>query len=177
MGLFALREVNIRYDGYDVLKDISLRIDKGERVSLVGKSGAGKSTLLKLFYQQQRAETALVPQELGLVKLLSVFHNVYIGRLHRHGSWYNLTNPQAKSPISRHRSSVVISKSANGRHPSAMATKTRLDLTSGEDGGWICRPLVLVEKVEIRGLQTGSRLIHDNSAVFETHDSLSVGQG
>ncbi len=92
MGLFKLSEVNIRYDGHDVLKDISLRIDEGERVSLVGKSGAGKSTLLKLFYQQQRAETALVPQELGLVKLLSVFHNVYIGRLHCHGSWYNLIN-------------------------------------------------------------------------------------
>jgi len=27
-----------------------------------------------------------------LVKLLSVFHNVYIGRLHRHATWYNLIN-------------------------------------------------------------------------------------
>jgi phosphonate transport system ATP-binding protein len=61
-------------------------------VALVGKSGAGKSTLLKLFFRQQRRSTAIVPQELGLVKPLSVFHNVYMGRLHHHGSWYNLVN-------------------------------------------------------------------------------------
>ena len=39
MGLFELSEINIRYDGHDVLKDVSLRIEQGERVSLVGKRG------------------------------------------------------------------------------------------------------------------------------------------
>jgi phosphonate transport system ATP-binding protein len=41
---------------------------------------------------EQRRDSALVPQELGLVRTLSVFHNVYMGRLHRHSSWYNLLN-------------------------------------------------------------------------------------
>jgi phosphonate transport system ATP-binding protein len=92
MGLFELDQTTVRYNGREVLKDISLRIKTGERVALVGKSGGGKSTLMKLFYGQQRGKTALVPQELGLVKPLSLFHNVYMGRLHRHAAWYNLVN-------------------------------------------------------------------------------------
>jgi len=61
-------------------------------VALVGKSGAGKSTLLKLLYEQRRIDTAIVPQELGLVRPLTVFHNIYMGRLHVHATWYNLVN-------------------------------------------------------------------------------------
>lgn len=90
--MFALDQANATYNGRVVLRDISLTVPTGERVALVGKSGAGKSTLLNLFYQQRKAEAALIPQDLALVKSLSVFHNVYMGRLHRHKAWYNLLN-------------------------------------------------------------------------------------
>jgi phosphonate transport system ATP-binding protein len=33
-----------------------------------------------------------VPQELGLVRSLSVFHNIFMGRLDKHSTWYNLAN-------------------------------------------------------------------------------------
>ena len=92
MSLFSLRGASLGYDGKPVLHDVSLIIEAGERVALVGPSGAGKSTLLSALYQQQKARTALVPQDGALVKQLSVFHNVYIGRLHRHGAFYNLLN-------------------------------------------------------------------------------------
>lgn len=42
------KNVTFRYDKEDVLKDINLKIKKGQRIALVGKSGAGKSTLVDL---------------------------------------------------------------------------------------------------------------------------------
>jgi len=58
----------------------------------VGRSGAGKSTLLSLLFDPKRRDLALMPQELGLVQTLSVFHNVYMGRLAVHSTWYNIAN-------------------------------------------------------------------------------------
>ena len=44
-----LSHVTFRYaDGEDVLRDLSLRVNKGERVYLSGRTGAGKSTIFKL---------------------------------------------------------------------------------------------------------------------------------
>jgi phosphonate transport system ATP-binding protein len=90
--LFTLEHARVGYDGRAVLADVSLTISAGERVGIVGPSGAGKSTLLRALYAQMKERTALVPQDCALVKQLSVYHNVFIGRLHRHGAVYNLLN-------------------------------------------------------------------------------------
>ena len=90
--LFSLEKKTIQYNGHVILSDISLSIEEGSKIALVGQSGAGKSTLLTQLYEASNRDVALVPQELGLVRNLSVFHNIYMGRLNRHGAFYNILN-------------------------------------------------------------------------------------
>lgn len=90
--VFELKRACAGYNGRPVLFDIDLTVRANERIAVMGRSGAGKSTLLGLLYAQRPADVALVPQASALVKPLSVFHNVYMGRLDRHSTAYNLRN-------------------------------------------------------------------------------------
>jgi phosphonate transport system ATP-binding protein len=85
-----LRAASAGYPGRAVLRDIDLVIRAGERVAIMGRSGAGKTTLLNLLHQRAADRVALIPQAAALVKPLSVFHNVYMGRLDRCSTWHNL---------------------------------------------------------------------------------------
>ena len=91
-SIVELRGASAGYAGQAVLHDIDLTIRAGERIVVMGRSGAGKSTLLNLLYQRLAADVALIPQAAALVKTLTVFHNVYMGRLDRHAVWHNLRN-------------------------------------------------------------------------------------
>jgi len=90
--LIQLQSETASYQGVKTLHDIDLQVSKGEKLALVGQSGSGKSTLIKLIYEHYPVNTALVPQDYGLVNNLSVFHNVYIGCLEKHSTFYNLVN-------------------------------------------------------------------------------------
>jgi phosphonate transport system ATP-binding protein len=88
MAGFELRDLSASFAGKRVIGPLSLTVWEGEKVALVGKSGAGKSTLVNLIHQQLDQQTSLVPQELGLVNALPVFHNVFMGQLDQHPAWY-----------------------------------------------------------------------------------------
>lgn len=102
------QSVSRRFDGTEVLRDLSFRIRSGERVALIGPSGAGKTTLLRMMtgvlwptagslhvlgedvarlrgarLRAFRARVGMLHQSDNLVPGLRVAHNVLMGRLAR----------------------------------------------------------------------------------------------
>lgn len=90
--MFTLQRHSLSYGRQRVLKNVSLTIAAGEKVVLVGPSGAGKTSLLNELYHQHSDCIALCPQQQGLVDILSVYNNVYMGQLQRHSALYNASN-------------------------------------------------------------------------------------
>lgn len=104
MTLFTLDNATVCYGKQTVLDHLSLSISAGEKVALVGPSGAGKSSLLNLLFQQRPTQIALCPQASGLVGILSVYHNIYMGQLEQHNALYNLWN--LAFPFAIHRQAI-----------------------------------------------------------------------
>ena len=42
------KNINVKFGKRQILKDLNLKVKKGEYISIIGKSGAGKSTLLNV---------------------------------------------------------------------------------------------------------------------------------
>ena len=92
MSPLILNQAYADFGGARVLGPINLHVQPGEHIALVGRSGAGKTTLLSLLCDRRRSDITFIPQNLGLVDTLSVFHNVYMGQLAAHSGAYNLIN-------------------------------------------------------------------------------------
>lgn len=57
MSLIRLRNINVSFGGPSILEGVSLSIDAGERLCLLGRNGTGKSTLLKVISGEVKAES------------------------------------------------------------------------------------------------------------------------
>jgi len=77
-------DIHKRYGALEVLKGVSLSVQKGEIVSLVGPSGAGKSTLLHIMGTLDKPDAGKIRIEgkevaMQSEKALSAFRNKSIG--------------------------------------------------------------------------------------------------
>jgi simple sugar transport system ATP-binding protein len=113
-GDSALRVEHVakRFGALTALRDVSLRLGKGEVLGLIGDNGAGKSTLIKIICGYHRPDSGrlfvdgqevvlrsvdharslgidTVYQGLALVNELSVYHNMFLNRELRIGPLLN----------------------------------------------------------------------------------------
>lgn len=82
--MIDIKEVRKSFGNLNVLKGITLHIDKGEVVSIVGPSGAGKTTLLQIIGTLDKADSGEIcidGKEISRMskKQLSDFRNTHIG--------------------------------------------------------------------------------------------------
>jgi len=101
-----------RFGALTALRDVNLRLDKGEVLGLIGDNGAGKSTLIKVICGYHRPDSGrlvvngdevvlhsvdharslgidTVYQGLALINELSVYHNMFLNRELRIGPLLN----------------------------------------------------------------------------------------
>jgi iron complex transport system ATP-binding protein len=60
--MITVEKIHVRYDGRDVLADVSVHLSRGEIIALVGPNGAGKTSLI-------RAINGSVPLSAGEIRL------------------------------------------------------------------------------------------------------------
>lgn len=85
MKLFEMKDIKKSFDGLQVLKGISLSVEEGEVLSIIGPSGSGKSTILRCATGLEKADSGeiikqgdvgLVFQSFNLFPHFSVMKNI-----------------------------------------------------------------------------------------------------
>jgi ribose transport system ATP-binding protein len=101
--LLEMRNISKSFPGVRALNDVSLQLNRGDVLALVGENGAGKSTLIKVLggahtpdggelyldgrrvrlstpTAAQRAGVSIIYQEFNLIPDLTVRENIFLGR-------------------------------------------------------------------------------------------------
>lgn len=60
-----MNDVGVRFENTQILREVFFRLEKKDRVGVIGRNGSGKTTLLKLVLEQVQADTGTVTVEDG----------------------------------------------------------------------------------------------------------------
>jgi len=119
-AILRLENINKSFSGVRVLHDISVTINRGEVLGILGENGAGKSTLLKIISGLYSATSgkiyldakqidienpsiakqygiAMIPQEFNLIPSLNVFENVFLGQELKQGHFLDKSTMRART--------------------------------------------------------------------------------
>jgi ATP-binding cassette subfamily F protein uup len=66
MALISLQEINLAFSGPLIFDGLSLQLEPGERIALLGRNGAGKTTLMKVMTGQQPVDSGNVITQKGI---------------------------------------------------------------------------------------------------------------
>lgn len=66
MSLIAAKGISVSYGAHTVLRDVSLSVEPGEIVTVVGPNGSGKTTLLKLLIGAEKPQSGMITHQPGL---------------------------------------------------------------------------------------------------------------
>ena len=91
--LISASDVTVRYNNHTVLDDITLGIQDGDRIGLVGRNGSGKTTFLKILAGLQSPDSgeisrqrdlvvSYLPQDFMLDATKNVYENIRDGAQH-----------------------------------------------------------------------------------------------
>ena len=127
--ILRVEHISKRYGAVTALVDVTLRLERGEVLGLIGDNGAGKSTLIKIIcgFQQPTSGRILlngeeihltsvtharslgidvVYQDLALIPQLTVYHNMFLNR--EPVRWPLLRNKVMRQQAQKHLDSMGI---------------------------------------------------------------------
>jgi len=204
MTAVSIRNLNKTFGQNRALKDVSLELDRGEMVALIGASGSGKSTLIRHIaglilsdkgsgkievlgttiqsngvlakgVRGRRREIGVVFQQFNLVGRLSVLTNVLMGVLGQAPSWRTLFGIFTREE--KERAMRALSRVGIASH----AVQRSSNLSGGQQQrAAIARTIVQGAKVlladePIASLDpVSSRKVMDNLAHVNSEDGVTV---